>query len=115
MVVEIRSNLSRIGTALRSRIMERVQGAVGPSSETILRVHVGISDENGPRGGVDKRCRIHVHGRHGDVVVEDRGESLDSAIFLATSRLKRALRKALQRQREPTFSTIRRQSAPAYG
>jgi putative sigma-54 modulation protein len=115
MVVEIRSNLSRIGTALRAQILERVEGAVGRSSETVLRVHVGLSDENGPRGGVDKRCRIHVHGKHGDVVVEDRGESLESAIFLATSRLKRTLRKTLERQQEPTFSTIRRQGAPAFG
>lgn len=113
MIVEIRSNLSPVGPSLRAQILERIEGAIGRTSETVLRVHVGISDENGPRGGVDKRCKIHVHGRHGDVIVEDRGESLESAIYQAALRLKRSLRKTLERKQAPRLSTIRGALVPA--
>ena len=97
MVVEIRSNLSRIGTALRAQILERVEGAVGRSSETVLRVHVGLSDENGPRGGVDKRCRIVAKVAGMDrLVLQDDDSELLPLIDRTTDRFGRLLGRQLE-------------------
>ncbi len=59
-----------------------------------------LSDENGPRGGEDKRCRVRV-GVDGpqDVVVEDVESDLYIAIDRAADRAGRVVARRLERQR----------------
>lgn len=66
----------------------------------VRRVTVYLSDENGPRGGVDKLCRAVVELWGGStLVVEDRDSSMRVATDRAADRVGAAVRRALQRAR----------------
>jgi ribosome-associated translation inhibitor RaiA len=44
----------------RDSVTNRLRRMLSLFSRRIARVDVAITDENGPRGGVDKHCRIRV-------------------------------------------------------
>jgi len=65
-------------------------------------VDVRLGDTNGPRGGVDKRCRIVLKLRAADstsIAIDDVDENLHAAIARATSRVGRAVARTLDRKR----------------
>jgi ribosome-associated translation inhibitor RaiA len=68
---------------------------------------VRLSDENGPRGGRDKRCRIRV-GIAGaqSVVIEDTEADLTVAIDRAAERAARVLVRRLERQRSQRSTAV---------
>ena len=60
-----------------------------------------LSDINGPRGGLDKRCLIEARLKHAPaLVIEDIEADLYLAIDRATARTGRAMERSLARQRE---------------
>ena len=68
----------------------------GPS-----RVTVNLDDVNGPRGGVDKQCRILVSLRRGTPVkVEDMDVDLASAVGRAADRAGNAVARRVERRRQ---------------
>ena len=72
----------------------------GKFAPSVERVSVRIDDVNGPRGGVDKRCRIQiVLSGLPSVLVEERSNFLQGAMDAALARAERGVRKALQRRR----------------
>lgn len=70
-------------------------------SPAAQRSSVRVEDVNGPRGGVDKRCRIKLvlHGLP-SVVTEEQTESLRTAMDGARTRMERAVRRAADRRRK---------------
>lgn len=87
----------------------RVSGALRRVSPGVQRVSIRLSDVNGPRGGIDQRCRIAVHGADGrpDVVAEATAASMEAAIDRASRRAKRQW----QRSRTPLGRSRRAQTA----
>jgi len=85
-------------TPLRERAIQRVTSAITRFGEVVRGVEVRISDENGAKGGVDKRCRLlaHVSG-HEPIVIEQRHADYYAAIDAAVDRLRMALSKKLKR------------------
>lgn len=80
----------------------RARFAVSRFSPRIDWVAVRLADINGPRGGVDKECRIVVRLRpHGRVRVIERDASMHAAIARAADRLGRAVAREMARRREP--------------
>ncbi len=69
-------------------------------TEVISEVRLRLVDENGPRGGVDQRCRVQVHLRRGGVVHVD-GVHADPhvAIQQVTARAARCVARQLSRER----------------
>ena len=89
-----------IGEAERGRVERRLGFALGRFGDHIRRVDVHLVDVNGPRGGVDKRCRIVVEvPGHGPVVVEEAGGNLVAVIDRAADRVGHAVRRKLDRAR----------------
>lgn len=77
----------------------------------VMRVQVSVEDVNGPRGGIDKRCRCVIQVKHqASVVVEERGEALgptmkrlaDRVVFTLSKRRGRQKPDKQRKQREKT-------------
>ena len=89
----------------RDLVVRRVRFVMRRLNWLVPRATVQLSDVNGPRGGVDKRCQIHLRtdGR-GTVVVNamarDWRTALDSALSRATRLLLRIWRRG-RGSREP--------------
>ena len=101
MRLEIRSHDLEFDQELRDSIESRIRFVLARSSNRITRVTVFLSDINGPRGGIDKRCRIVVRlVPAGQVFVEDTDTDLGVVVDRAMDRVGQSVRRELERQRE---------------
>ena len=90
-----------VGPQLREYIDRHLYFALGRFSSAIDHVDVRVGDVNGPRGGVDKRCRILVKLRAGgsdSITIEQDDESLNSAVARAAARAGRTVGRSLDRR-----------------
>ena len=62
MRIEVSGNGITVTQGLRAYAARRLRFALGRFSSQVIRVHVRVADVNGPRGGIDVRCRIQVWG-----------------------------------------------------
>jgi putative sigma-54 modulation protein len=89
-----------VGGAERERVERRLGFALGRFGDRVGRVTVHLVDVSGPRGGVDKRCRVVVEvPGHGAVVVEEADADLNALIDRAADRIGQAVRRRLDRAR----------------
>jgi hypothetical protein len=91
------------GAQLRPLAERRVRFVMRRLSWLVPRARVQLSDLNGPRGGVDKRCQVELKtDRNGTVVVtsvaRDWRTALDSALGRAARVLMRLWRRARSKQ-----------------
>ena len=78
----------------RTRLMLRRLSWLAP----FARVH--LSDVNGPRGGIDKRCQVELHSEgNAPVVVTSIARDWHSALYSALQRAVRSLLHVWQRTR----------------
>lgn len=100
MQIEIQAVKFELTDALRAHVQRRLHFALSRFEGRIARAIVRLSDLNGPRGGVDKDCRLQIR-LHGlpDVVVEDTEADLYVAISRAADRAGRTLDRRLRRAR----------------
>ena len=89
-----------LSKALSGYAERRLRFALPLESARIQRVTATLSDVNGPRGGVDKKCRIQVvlTGR-GKLVLEDTQPDAYVAIDRASERMASRLYRVLQREK----------------
>lgn len=100
MIIDIQSLGFPITSALANYARRRLRFVLVRRSDRIQRVVVRLGDENGPRGGVDKYCRIQVRLFDAPVaVIEEVGSELYAVIDRATSRVGRVVVKHLDRLR----------------
>ena len=86
--------------ALADHARCRLRFVLTRRSDRIQRVVVRFGDENGPRGGVDKFCRVQVYLIDAPVAaVEDIGTDLYAVIDRAIDRVGRVVVKHLDRSR----------------
>jgi ribosome-associated translation inhibitor RaiA len=92
---------------LLRHVKRRVKLALAPARPSVTGVRVRLRDLNGPRGGVDKRCRIvtRLRGR-GSVVVDAVDRDLYAAVDAAAAKVREAVRRRRKRRR-----TLRREYA----
>lgn len=77
---------------LKRESERRLQFATDRFQGHIREVDVVLRDVNGPRGGVDKLCRITARFRRGgSVAVEEKSANFIAAIRAATKRLRSLL------------------------
>lgn len=83
---------------LREFVELRLGFALARFSPRISGVAVRLGDENGPKGGVDKSCRVTVDlGRAGVVLAEDTDAILEAAVCRAVERAGRSVGRAVER------------------
>jgi putative sigma-54 modulation protein len=96
--LEIRSPHHHLDEPLRNWVHERLSRHLGKFASKIERIDVRFGDENGPKGGVDRDCMVHVVlNALPPIAVEVRGETDREAFDLAAGRAERATKHALQR------------------
>jgi len=87
MSIEIQSSGFTLTPAIRNWTERRLRLALGSLGDYVLRSAIHLSDVNGPRGGIDKRCtvRLTLPGQPA-VVVAQQSDDLYLAIDLACDR-----------------------------
>ncbi len=102
-----------LGDAARAHIASRVEFALGRLGARVSRVRVLLADLNGPRGGIDKRCRMIAELlRAGSVVVEHRAAGWGAAVAGAAGRLGHTVRRRLALRRRGRRPGWRSESGP---
>jgi ribosome-associated translation inhibitor RaiA len=84
----------------RMFIRAKLTRRLGKFAESIERVSLRTEDANGPRGGVDRVCRVKVVLRGlPSILFEHRDAFLNTAVDLALAGAERGVRRALARRR----------------
>ena len=99
------------GASVRPFAVRRVRFALRRLSWLVPRAKVQLSDINGPRGGIDKRCRIEIDAAGAQPVLvtalaRDWRAAIDEAVSRAARTLMRVWRRGKQQQR-PAVSASR--------
>ena len=89
---------------LRDLTIERLQFAMRRLTWLVPRARVLLSDVNGPRGGVDKRCQLEIRTQSAGTLVitsvaRDWRSALDTSLARATQALIRIWRRNQRRDR----------------
>ena len=98
MQITIQSQDFTMTSAMQEHITRRLRFALSRSADRIRRVTVRLADVNGPRGGMDKRCRIQVEmPTMASIVTEDVDANMYAAISRSAARAGRAVVSKLKR------------------
>lgn len=101
MKIEIRFRGLESSESLRAHAMRQIHFHLSRFGRDLSAVAVRIGDTNGPKGGVDKQCRITVRGpRLGSSTLDEFSGDTYSAVDLAVERMARTAGRALERARD---------------
>jgi hypothetical protein len=93
---------------LRGVVVRRARFVMRRLVWLVPRARVCLSDVNGPRGGVDKRCQVELRAAGtSPVVVTSVARHWRSALDTALSRAARALLRLWQRERRHPRALVR--------
>lgn len=100
MLWSLKSDRGNVDQDLTAHVERRLRFALSRFSGRIRRVNVFLADQNGPRGGIDKTCRIVVLLRDGgSVVAEVNDVDWIIAVDRATTRIGHTTSRDLARRR----------------
>jgi len=107
MQTDIQARGFPLSDALKNHVHSRLGFTSLFASRRVRRVHVRLSDLNGPRGGIDKRCLVKVRLEGLPfVVVEDVQSDMYSAIDRAIGRAARTVKRRLALQGSRRHQTV---------
>lgn len=103
MPVSVRTGACLADAGLRETVVNCVYWTLRRYAKRICDVGVWLDDVNGPRGGIDRVCRIQVRlAGPGILTVESRAGTIHAAVGMAADRAKRAIVRKLKRRRMVT-------------
>jgi putative sigma-54 modulation protein len=110
MDIMIRSTLGEVTDCMRAHVLRRAHAALGKYAAEVRVATLRVRDANGPRGGVDKQCRLTVELVSGGQLVARATETtfytaVDHVMRRAAQLLGRAL---TERWRAPRVTIARR-------
>lgn len=92
MRVDIHAHGFELTNALVAHTERRLRFALKHATDRVQNVTVRLADINGPRGGIDKRCSVHiVLSGLPDIVSEDTEADMYLAINRAVDRVGRTV------------------------
>ena len=90
----------KIPENIREFVRRRVAFALARFESRVSHVTIRLADLNGPKGGLDKQCRMQAKLQPtGQVLAEVSDSQVESAIARAADRLSRGMRTELERRR----------------
>jgi hypothetical protein len=100
MRLEVRRRGVKVTEELRAHLRGRLRLALGRFARHVDLVRVYLRDVNGPRGGVDKECRVVVHlPPRGRVVVAGADADIFAAVTGTAGRARVAVKRHVKRRR----------------
>jgi putative sigma-54 modulation protein len=106
MLIQIRTHGVERSAELEAHIDRQLQFALGRFADQIRTIAVHLADLNGPRGGIDQECRLHVVpskrdglDARGGLVIEELDRDIYAAIARASDRAGRAVSRHLSLRR----------------
>lgn len=97
---DIQSHGFSITAALADYTVRRLRFVLTHHGDRIRRIVVRMGDINGPRGGIDKFCRIRVYLSNAPMAaIGEVGSEMYAAINRAADRIGRGVAKQLERSR----------------
>jgi ribosome-associated translation inhibitor RaiA len=102
MKVEIHTDTRVEGTAdAIAELTEVVEHGLARFKDRLTRVEVHLSDLNGPKGGIDRRCMIEARpASHQPVAVHHDSETDIEALHVAVDKMKRLLTTTFEKLKE---------------
>jgi hypothetical protein len=98
----------------RIDVEQRVRFALRRLGTEVQRARISLRDINGPRGGVDKQCRLTLKtDAYGTLVVTAQAQSSGHALDRALQRATQALVRVWQRKRRPLRTPASEHALPA--
>lgn len=108
MNITTRTQGFEMSDAINQFVRRRLNTALRRFDDEITAVDVYMKDENGPKGGVDKRVIIRVRLRNRQVfAVDTEREDLYAAMELGVKRTKRVIRRQLRKSRRVSRLSLR--------
>lgn len=100
MSIHIQARGFALTRALETFAQKRITQVFGKRLDSVGALKVRLSDINGPKGGADKCCRVHIAlPKQPDLVIEDVQPNMYDAINSAVRRAQRALGRRLSKAR----------------
>lgn len=100
MLWDLHASGVEIEQSLREHIERRLTFALSRFGSRVLRTVVYLTDNNGPKGGIDKSCLIVVRLRGlGEVIAEVVDTDWPVTVDRATTRIGHSVSRDLERQR----------------
>lgn len=100
MQTDIQTRGFSLTKSINEYTLRRLISAMDFAGQHIRRVTVRLSDINGVRGGIDKRCQLTLTMvRMPSILIEDIGQDLYAAIDRATERAKLSVTRQIERKR----------------
>jgi len=107
MRIDIQARHIKVTRSLLRVVRRHLAFAFNRFQDRIQSVQVRLSDINGPKGGVDKECRIQVTIPKGrEIIVKGQSKRLDLAISTTATRSARALAKQLGKKRAKRHNKV---------
>lgn len=114
MRVSIRSRKFELTPALERYAERRAGVMVERFRDQVRSVEVQLSDVNGPRGGIDKRCQVQIRGPHRlRITIEECDADMYVAIDRALARAKHSLLREIDRRADLRDRRSLREPAPS--
>lgn len=111
MLWELRTHGMEINPGLRDHIDRRLNFALSRFGARVTKATVSLTDNNGPKGGIDKSCQIVVRLRGlGDVIADVVDTEWAASVDRATTRIGHNVGRELERKREFSRDAVREQS-----
>lgn len=108
MIIDVRSKNLDLTPELRAHAERSLSVALDRFGSRIAQVRVGVADVNGPKGGIDKTCRVQVRGESGwEVLITQEDADAFAVIDRAGERASQAVARLLDRAREDAARGIR--------
>lgn len=115
---ELHSSRIEVSDSIHAYVERRLGFALGRFADVVENVVVSLADINGPRGGIDKSCRMRVTliGHKTPVIADVLDVEIRAAIDMAAERVGRAVARQLDRRTSRrsvgmSFETLHLQAA----
>lgn len=101
MITDIHVSRVNVSEQTRDHLERRLSFALNRFEDSIGSITVTLADVNGPRGGVDKQCRIRISlvGDRKPIIAESLQDSLRAAITVAADSASRLVARRVDRSR----------------